>query len=181
MANPDVYTGANGALVLARHGIDEPEGADTEAILAPYGLSNSAVVGRVTGVEIHVETDLEEFHQVGHRHATSLHPGNIHIRGKVDRAHVNGALLYLLLGKGAANTQQKEPYVQPALDMTVNLDDPANPGVKSALVLYGVKFENWGFVLPEDDFVLENATFKALRVSVSDEADGPLTPFAAAG
>jgi hypothetical protein len=33
----------------------------------------------------------------------------------------------------------------------------------------GVKFQNWSFSLPEDDFVLEDVTFMALRVNVRDE------------
>ena len=167
MAFSDVYTGANGTLTLV--GTDSPEGAAADPILENYSLSDAAAVGRVTGVEIHVETDLEEFHEIGHRHATSLHPGNIHIWGKVDRAYVNGALLYLLLGRGASPNNAAEPYVQPALNMNIILDDPANPEIRSLIDLYGVRFENWSFSLPEDDFVLENARFKALRINVGDQ------------
>ena len=173
----DVYTGANGTLLFSHK--ESPEGADAEAIMKPgaYNL-DAEPVGRVTGVEIHVETDLEEFHEIGLRHASSLHPGNIHIRGKVDRAYINGALLYLLLGRGAARTKTKEPYVQPALLMAVRLIDPANPEVFSVITLYGVQFENWSFALPEDDFVMENATFKALGINVGDSVeDNVITPF----
>ncbi len=166
MAISDIYTGANGTLQFVE--LDTPEGAGGKAVMDGYSLT---AVGRVTGVEIHVDTDLEEFHEIGRRHASSLHPGNIHIRGKVDRAYVNGALLYLLLGRGASPETQAEPYVQPELAMNVALDDPADPTVRSIVDLYGVKFENWAFSLPEDDFVMENATFKALRVNVREEGD----------
>ena len=50
----------------------------------------------------HVDTDLEGFHEVGRRHAVSLNPGNIHISGKVGRAYINGALLFLLQAAGRA-------------------------------------------------------------------------------
>lgn len=170
MAFSDVYTGVNGTLTLVSS--DSPEGADAESVLGSYGLSEAAAVGRVTGIELHVETELEEFHEIGLRHASSLHPGNIHIWGKVHRAYVNGALLYLLMGRGTSPNNIKEPYVQPSFSMNIILDDPANPQIRSMIDLYGVKFENWSFSLPEDDFVLENSRFKALRVNVRDEEGG---------
>ncbi len=164
----DVYTGANGALLFL--GPDSPEGADATAILDLEAFSLTEV-GRVTGVEVFVDTDLEEFHEIGQRHATSLHPGNIHIRGKVDRAYLNGALLYLLLGRGASPNSVAEPYVQPALSMNVVVDDPAVPNHRSVLDLFGVHFENWAFAMPEDDFVMENVSFRALRINVRDEEE----------
>lgn len=169
MAISDVYTGANGTLTLVQG--EGTEGADAQAIMDLEAFS-LFTVGRVTGIEIQVRTDLEEFHEIGLRHASSLHPGNIHIRGKVDRAYVNGALLYLLLGRGASPNNVAEPYVQPSWAMNVILDDPANPDIRSVVDLYGVKFENWSLALPEDDFVLENASFKALRINVRDEESG---------
>lgn len=171
MAFTEVYTGANGTLVF--QGGDGPEGQDAQAIIeAPaYDIFE---VGRVTDVEVHVETDLEEFHEIGRRHATSLHPGNIHIRGKVGRAYVNGALLYLLLGRGALPNNTAEPYVQPALTINVSLENPAIPGNRLILDIYGVKFQNWSFALPEDDFVMENVTFRALRINVRDNEGGNL-------
>ncbi len=161
MALTNVFTGANGTLTLAHE--DTPEGKDAKAVTDTYEL---LTVGRVTGVCLRVDTDLEEFHEVGRRHPTSLHPGNIHISGKVDRAYVNGALVYLLLGRGARPTAVAEPYVQPTFNMTVTLSDPAAPGNSVGVELKGVKFENWAYTMPEDDFVVENVTFKALTVSV---------------
>lgn len=163
MAMTNVYTGANGTLTLANE--DTPEGQDAKAVLDTYELTT---VGRVTGVEVCVQTDLEAFHEIGRRHPTSLHPGNIWISGKVDRAYINGALLDLLLGRGAAPTQIAEPYVQPTFNMTVSLTDPAVPGTSAALELKGVKFQNWSYRMPEDDFVMENLAFQALTISVLD-------------
>jgi hypothetical protein len=161
----EVYTGANGTLVF--NGGDGPEGQDAQAILDQPSY-NIFEVGRVTDIEVHVESDLEEFHEIGRRHATSLHPGNIHIRGKVGRAYINGALLYLLLGRGALPNNTAEPYVQPALTLNVSLQNPAVPGNRLILDIFGVKFQNWSFALPEDDFIMEDVTFKALRINVRD-------------
>ena len=162
----DVYTGADGALLFI--GGDSPEGADATAVIDLEAFSLTQV-GRVTNVEIRVDTDLEEFHEIGRRHASSLHPGNIHISGKIGRAYVNGSLLYLLLGRGAAPNNVAEPYVQPSLAMNVVLKSPAAPGHRSVIDIYGVQLENWAFSLPEDDFVVESVRFKALRINVRDE------------
>jgi hypothetical protein len=167
MAMLNVYTGSNGVLTLADE--DTPEGKDAKAVVDTYQIQT---VGRVTGVEIFVQTDLEEYHEIGRRHPTSLHPGNIHISGKITRAHINGALLFLLLGRGARPTAEAEPYVQPVFNMVVNLTDPAVPGTAAGLELKGVKLQNWAYSLPEEDFVMENVTFKALTIRVADQ-DAP--------
>jgi hypothetical protein len=163
----NVYTGANGILLISSDGTDT-EKADAEALLGDqmYSLSQ---VGRVTDIEVSVKTQLSEYHEIGRRHATSLHSGNIHISGKVGRAYINGALLFLLLGRGANPNNIDEPYVQPALMMQVVLQDPAVPETRSVLTLEDVKFENWAYAMPEDDFVMENVSFKALRIRVQDE------------
>jgi hypothetical protein len=159
MPNTNVYTGSNGTLTLAEE--DTPEGKDAKAVTDLFDLQT---VGRVTGIQIAVMTDLEEFHEIGRRHPTSLHPGDIHISGSVERAFINGALLFLLLGKGASPSALPEPYVQPTFNMTVTLTDPAFPGASEGLELRGVKFQNWNYALPEEDFVMENVTFKALTI-----------------
>jgi hypothetical protein len=161
----NVYTGSNGTLTLANE--DTPEGADAKRVVDLYEITT---VGRVSGIQVAVHTDLEEFHEIGRRHPTSLHPGNIHISGTVERAYINGSLLFLLLGRGAAPTAIAEPYVQPTFNMTITLTDPALPGNSAALELRGVKFQNWNYQLPEEDFVMENVTFKALTVRVIDKA-----------
>ena len=88
MALTNVYTGANGTLTLAFE--DTPEGNDAKAVIDTYQITT---VGRVANVEVCIQTDLEEFHEIGRRHATSLHPGNVHISGRVGRAYINGALV----------------------------------------------------------------------------------------
>lgn len=165
MPMTNVYTGANGTLTLSTS--NNPEGADAQAILDTYEL---LTVGRVSNVEVCIQTHLEEFHEIGRRHATSLHSGNISISGKVGRAYINGSLLFLLMGKGVSPSNIAEPYVQPAMNMTIALNDPAVPGNTAGLELQGVKFQNWSYSLPEDDFVMENVTFKALAIRVVDRS-----------
>jgi hypothetical protein len=163
MALTNVYTGSNGVLTLANE--DTPEGRDAKVVVDHYQIQT---VGRVTGVEIYVQTDLEEFHEVGRRHSTSLHPGNIHISGKITRAHINSALLFLLMGQGSRPVAVPEPFVQPVFNMVVTLTDPAVPGKQAGVELKGVKLQNWSFSLPEEDFVMENVTFKALTIRNAD-------------
>ena len=165
MPSTNVYTGSNGTLTLADE--DTPEGRDAKKVMDLYELRT---VGRVTNVEIRVQTDLEEFHEIGRRHPTSLHPGDIYISGKVGRAYINGALLFLLQGRGSSPTAFAEPFVQPTFNLTVTLSDPAVPGSSAGLELKGVKFQNWGYSLPEEDFVMEDVTFKALTIRVLDQA-----------
>lgn len=164
MAMTNVYTGANGALTLAFE--DTPEGKDAKAVVDLYQMQT---VGRVAGIEVSVQTDLQGYYEIGRRHPASLHPENVHISGKVRRAHINGALLFLLLGRGAAPTSVAEPFVQPTFNMTVSLNDPAVPGNTASLELKGVKFMDWNFSLPEDNFVMEDVTFKALSIRVVDK------------
>jgi hypothetical protein len=170
MPNTNVFRGSDANIVLApANPADAPEGTAAGEVIDFYQLSP---VGRATGVEVYVQTDLEEFHQVGTRHPTQLRPGNIHISGKIKRAHINGALLRLLLGKGAETERELEPYPQPAFNLQVLLEDPATPGTISTLTVHGVKLENWAYCLPEDDFVMEESTFRGLFLSVEDQEAG---------
>jgi hypothetical protein len=164
MALTNLYTGSNGTLTLADE--DTPEGREAKAIQDAYELQT---VGRVTDVRVLVRTELTEFHEIGRRHAASLHHGNVHISGTVGRAYVNGALLFLLLGRGGSATAVPEPYALPTFNLTVTLTDPAIPGNSLTLELSGVKFEQWNYGLPESDFVMEDLTFKALTISVVDK------------
>lgn len=170
MALTEVFTGANGTLGIATAGTDS-EKAHFDAISGSYaGLEN---IGRVTGVDIRVQTDLEEFHEVGKRHAASLHPGNVHVSGRVGRAYVNGAMLYLLMGKSAlATSTGADGHPLPQFVLVLNLNDPALPDNTLKVQVFGVRFENWALHVPEDDFVLEDLTFKAKSIAVTDTEAG---------
>lgn len=163
MPNTNVFRGSDATLTLASE--DSPEGQSANEIIEFYQLSP---VGRATSVEVYVQTELELFHEIGRRHAAALRPGNINISGKIGRAYINGALLRLLLGKGALVAREAEPYPQPSFNLLLDLKDPAIPNTSSTLTIYGVKFENWAYSLPEDDFVMESVSFKGLFITVDD-------------
>jgi hypothetical protein len=163
MPNTNVFRGSDATLTLAIE--DSVEGQAANEIIELYQLSP---VGRATSVEVFINTELEQFHEIGKRHPAALRPGNINISGRVGRAYINGALLRLLLGKGALVEREAEPYAQPSFNMMLNLTDPAQPATSSTLTIHGVKFENWAYSLPEDDFVMESVTFKGMFITVED-------------
>jgi hypothetical protein len=164
MPNTNVFRGSDATLTLANE--DTPEGQAAQEVIDFYNLSP---VGRAVDVEVLVQTELELFHEVGRRHAAALRPGNINVSGKIGRAYINGALLRLLLGKGALPEREAEPYPQPSFKLMLDLKDPAIPATSSTLTVHGVKLENWAYRLPEDDFVMESVTFKGLFITVEDK------------
>jgi hypothetical protein len=164
MPNTNVFRGSDATLTLANE--DTPEGQAAQEIIEFYNLSP---VGRAVDVEVNVETELELFHEVGRRHPAALRPGNINVSGKIGRAYINGALLRLLLGKGALPEREAEPYPQPSFKLMLDLKDPAIPTTSSTLTVHGVKLENWAYSLPEDDFVMESVSFKGLFITVEDK------------
>jgi len=165
MANTNVFRGSDATLTLASEG-DNPEGQGAQEIIDFYNLSP---VGRAVNVEVNVQTELELFHEVGKRHPAVLRPGNINVSGSIGRAYINGALLRLLLGKGALPEREAEPYPQPSFNLMLDLKDPAVPTTSSTLIVHGVKLENWAYSLPEDDFVMESVSFKGLFITVEDK------------
>jgi hypothetical protein len=169
MPNTNVFRGSDATLTLAPSDATLPEGAAANEVIEFYQLSP---VGRATDIEVYVRTDLEEYHEIGRRHAAQLRPGNISISGKMSRAYINGALLRLLLGQGALVERTAEPYAQPSFNLQLRVEDPATPGTNSTITVNGVKLENWAYHLPEDDFVMEAVTFKGLFITVEDQEAG---------
>lgn len=163
MAN-SVYTGADGSITLSTP--DSTEGAGAQGVIDAHEMVS---VGRATGVTVETQSDVKAFHEIGQRYASELRPGNIHIRGTIDRAYINGALLKLLLGE-AASSRPAASWAQPAFNITVMVDNPALPGTRSSITLHDVKLDRWNFNMPEDDFVMEGASFQALYMTVEDEA-----------
>jgi hypothetical protein len=172
MAMQNVFTGKTGRITLHVPAAS-PETNDAKALFKNYGNDESPPVGRATNIEVVVQTDLEEFHEIGARLPVVLHPGNTHIGGRIERAYLSGLMVGLLLGRGISPDKIKEPYVQPSFGIIVDLIDPAVTGNDAQLVLDGVKFENWGMTMPEDDFVMENVTFKALTLHIVDKEAPP--------
>lgn len=166
-ANTNVYTGSDATLTLSPTTENAEEGKVAKTQIDAFQLSP---VGRATDVEVVVHTDLELFYEIGKRHPASVRAGNIAVSGTIARASINGALLKLLLGAGAETKRVKEPYPAPAMDMMLDLKDPSKPANTSTLTVHGVKFENWNYKLPEDDFVMESVSFKGLYITVEDKA-----------
>ena len=163
-ANTHVFTGADGALLLSPDG-DGTEGSAAGAVIEAHDLIQ---VGRVTGVTVEISSAIRPFHEIGQRYATELRSGNVAVRGRFDRAYLNGALLSLLLGE-AAGARPRASWPQPSFNITLLSENAARQGTRSTVTLHGVKIEQWNLSMPEDDFVMEGATFQALYVTVGDE------------
>jgi hypothetical protein len=163
MPNTHVFTGMDAAISVAvESGV---EGDAAKAVGDAYGLTP---IGRATGVAIRVESALRPFHEIGQRYATELRPGNVNVSGTMERAHINGALLKLMLGDGAAGSRPAGAFVSPSFNLSIRLENPANPASFSTVTVHSVKLDGWSFQLPEDTFVLEDVTFRALWISVED-------------
>jgi hypothetical protein len=169
MPNVNVFRGSDASLVLAVDDGESVEGQLADGLISEYDFSST--VGRLQNVQVKVENELRPYHEIGKRFATELRPGNINVSGFVERAHINGALIRLLLGDGATSPPPTGAIPQPSFNIVINLTNPAFPENSSILTVFGVKFESWSFGLPEDDFVMEGAVFRALRIS-SEETGG---------
>ena len=166
MPNTNVFTGMDGAISVAVE--SGPEGDAAKAVGDVYGL---APIGRAQGVTVEVSSEMRPFHELGQRYATEMRPGNVNIRGSIGRAHVNGALLKLMLGEGAGTSRPGAAFVSPTFNLSLRVENAAKPGNSSTVTVHGVKLDGWSFNMPEDDFVLEKATFKALWISVEDAGE----------
>lgn len=160
--NTDVYTGADGAIVLSSP--QTTEGRSAQGVLDQYEM---ATVGRVQDVRVQVTADVRAYHEIGQRYATQLRPGNVTVRGTIGRAYVNGAMIGLLLGE-ARGARPAAAWVQPAFNITVRLANGASGSVNT-LTLHDVKLESWFYTLPEDEFVMEQVAFQALFLTIAEE------------
>ena len=161
MAN-NVYRGSDGTISVAVE-----QGAEGEAAGVVAEEFSLTPIGRVTGVTVRVTNDVTPFHELGQRFATELRPGNINVYGTIDRAFINGALLKLMLGD-AANSRPPGTFVSPSFNLNVRLENPSIPGSSATVTVMGVKFEEWNYNLPEDDFTMEKVAFRALWVKSED-------------
>ncbi|MGD2089591.1 MAG: hypothetical protein PVH61_25675 [Candidatus Aminicenantes bacterium] len=164
--NNKVFTGADGVMVLSRE-----EGSAADEVLDEYEIEQ---VGRVKGIELYAHQDIRRFYSIGTNLPTEMRTGNIKIWGKIKRAYINGALLRLLLGKYAlAGENPSSPIDAPAFDINIQLKTPDiptdGPDHLSRITINHVILDNWSFAVPEDDFVLEEVTFQALRILAHDE------------
>jgi hypothetical protein len=162
----DVFRAVDAVLVLAVDDKSTPEGTAADALVSQYDLSNA--VGRLRNVTITVNSDVKPFYEIGRRYPTHLRPGVVHTSGTIERAHINGALLRLLLGDGATSPPAAGNFVQPVFNIIATLKDPARPDQQVKIVVFGARFSTWTYTLPADDFVMEAVAFQALRVSLEE-------------
>ena len=165
MAN-DVLRAIDAVLVLGVEDPATPEGQAADALVTQYDLSN--VVGRLTNVSVSVTSDVRAFFEIGRRYPTHLRAGPVHVSGSAERAHVNGALLRLLLGDGAVSPPSGPRFVQPTFNIVSTLQDPAHAPQQSRLTIFGVKFDSWEYGIPSESFVMERVKFQALRISFEE-------------
>jgi hypothetical protein len=163
MANAHVFTGMDGTISVASD--SGPEGDLAANLSKTYALTP---IGRATGVSVEVTSEMRPFHEMGQRYATELRPGNVNVAGSISRAHVNGALLKLMLGDGAGTSRPAAAFISPSFSLSLRLENNAAPGNTSTVTVHGVKLDSWSVNVPEDDFVLEEVTFRALWISVED-------------
>lgn len=162
----DVLRATDAVLVLGVEDASTPEGQAADALVSQYDLSN--VVGRLTNVSISISSDVRPFYEIGRRYPTHLRPGVIKVSGSAERAHVNGALLRLLLGDGAVSPPSGPSFVQPTFNLISTLRDPARPEQMTKITVFGVKFDTWTYAIPSDSFVMEAITFQAMRVAYEE-------------
>jgi hypothetical protein len=165
MPNTNVYTGMDGAITVAVDNADSVEGQAASSVAEAFEL---APIGRATDVTVRVTSAMRPFHEIGQRYATELRPGNVEVEGTIGRAHVNGALLRLMLGDGASGSRPQGAFVSPTFNLSVMLENPAFPDQRSTMTVHGVKLDGWSYAMPEDDFVLEEVSFRALWVAIED-------------
>lgn len=163
MANTSVYTGADGSITVSA--AQGTEGDAAQAVITAFDM---IAVGRVQDVRVEITSALKPYHEIGQRYATELRPGNITIRGTIGRAMINGAMLRLMLGE-AADGRPAQSWAQPSFNITLLVENAAQPGVRNTLTLHEVKLESWAYTIPEDDFVAESIGFQALYATVADE------------
>jgi hypothetical protein len=71
-----------------------------------------------------------------------------------------------LLGE-ASTARPAGSWVQPALNVTIRIANPSK-GAVNTLTLHDVKFDDWVYTLPEDEFIMEQVNFQALFLTVEE-------------
>ena len=164
MLNLSPFTGTDAVISLAVEG--SPAGDAAKSIVDTYSLTP---VGRVTGIEVRVSSELIPIHETKQQYPTEIRTGNVTVSGTIDRAYINGAMLKLLLG-AAAESRPAGAWVQPTFNILIQMANPANPDTSSTVQIHGVKFQNWSLHIPEEEFIMEKVEFLGLWISVNDEA-----------
>jgi hypothetical protein len=91
----------------------------------------------------------------------------VNVYGTIDRAHINGALLRLMLGD-AADNRPAGAFVSPSFNLSLRLQNPVVPDASATISVMGVQLSEWRYAIPEDDFVMESVSFRALWVKTDE-------------
>ena len=158
-----VYHGADGTISVAVEA--GPAGEAAKKVADTFSLTP---VGRCTGVTIRVTNDVKAFHELGQRFATDIRPGNLNVYGTIQRAYINGALLRLMLGD-AADARPAASFVGPSFNLSIELKSAADPDNPASVTVMGVQITEWNYGLPDDDFVMENVSVRALWVKTEEK------------
>jgi len=162
MATTTVFHGADGTISVAVE--SGPAGDKAKTVIDKYSLTP---IGRATGVTVRVTNDVKPFHELGQRFPTELRPGNINVSGTIDRAYINGALLRLMLGD-AADSRPAGTFIGPSFNLSLQLKNPNLPDGTATVTVMGVQIAEWNYSLPEDDFVMEQVSFRALWIKTEE-------------
>lgn len=163
----DVFHAIDATLVLGVDDTQSNEGAGAAGLIEQYQLSNT--VGRLTNVTVTVQTGLTPFFEIGRRYPAYMRPGVVRVSGSAERAHINGALLRLLLGDGATSPPAAPNFVQPAFNIVMALRDPARPNQFSSVIVFGARFQSWSYAIPAEQFVMESVSFQAMRIAYEEQ------------
>jgi hypothetical protein len=158
-----VYSGADGTISVAVEA--GPAGDKAKAVIEKFSLTP---IGRATGVTVRMTNDVRPFHELGQRFATELRSGNMNVYGTIQRAYINGALLRLMLGD-AADNRPAGTFVSPTFNLSLQLVNPNIPDTSAAVTVMGVQINEWSYELPEDDFVMEQVSFRALWIKSEEK------------
>jgi hypothetical protein len=123
-------------------------------------------VGRVSNIEVKIESPTQVVYERGRRYTSNTNIERMEITGSINKVYINGALLKILLGTGEHIPKFKESHPAPIFCIEVE--------EKEAITLCNVEFQNWNPNIPEDDFVLENLSFKARSFVIGDEVQEPI-------
>ena len=58
--------------------------------------------------------------------------------------------------------------IELSFNLSLRMENAGFPGNTSTITVHGVKLDGWSYAMPEDDFVLEEVSFRALWISVED-------------
>jgi len=69
----------------------------------------------------------------------------------------------------AGDARPQGAFVAPSFNLSLHLQNPNVPDASATVTVMGVQVSEWNYAMPEDDYVLENVTFRALWVKTEEQ------------